>query len=62
MKMLITIGVCLMVMVGVIAVPLWLFPWLGKWDFENNPYFTIIVPVVEVIATRVICQTILLNV
>lgn len=62
MQKLITIGICLMIMAGVVAIPMWLFPWLDEWDFENNPYFTIIVPIVEVIATTVICLTLLPNV
>lgn len=25
-----------MIMAGVVAIPMWLFPWLDEWDFEKG--------------------------
>lgn len=56
MQKLITVVICLAIMIGAFAIPLLLDPCIDADRLENDGYFTIIVPLIEIIGTTVIFQ------
>lgn len=50
------VGCAIFCIVGAPGIPFLLDPYMDTSKLKNDPYFTIIVPIVEVIATTVLCQ------